>query len=119
MPLYEYICDDCHQRTEILQKMGDAPATVCPNCGGKLRKQISAPAFQFKGSGWYLTDYANRSTGESATARSEEKGKDAGAPGTTGPAADGSTSSESKKSEAPVAAPATAEKKSTPAKSGD
>ena len=67
MPLYEYVCEDCHQHTEILQKMGDAPATVCPNCGGKLRKQISAPAFQFKGSGWYLTDYANRSTGDSAT----------------------------------------------------
>ena len=71
MPIYEYLCDSCHERTELLQKLGDAPATVCPSCGGALRKLVSAPAFQFKGSGWYLTDYAKKSF-EQSTATVEK-----------------------------------------------
>ncbi len=65
MPLYEYLCDSCSQRTEVLQKVDEPPLAVCPNCGGALKKLLSAPAFQFKGSGWYVTDYAAKGGGES------------------------------------------------------
>jgi putative FmdB family regulatory protein len=58
MPLYEYLCESCGRRSEVLQRLTEAPLTVCPHCGGNLKKLVSAPAFQFKGSGWYVTDYA-------------------------------------------------------------
>ena len=58
MPLYEYTCTACGRRLERLQRVHDAPLTECPHCGGELKKLISAPALQFKGSGWYVTDYA-------------------------------------------------------------
>jgi len=61
MPLYEYECQSCHRRVEKIQKFSDPPLEVCPHCGGRLEKLISSPAFQFKGSGWYVTDYARRS----------------------------------------------------------
>ena len=74
MPLYEYLCEACQERTEVLQKMGEPALTICPRCGGSLRKLFSAPSFQFKGSGWYLTDYAKRSaTGEGGSAKTDEK----------------------------------------------
>ena len=60
MPIYEYECQSCGRRTEMLQRMADPPLTVCENCGGELKKLISSPAFQFKGSGWYVTDYAGK-----------------------------------------------------------
>ncbi len=63
MPLYEYQCTVCNERTEVLQRLGEAPIEVCRACGGPLRKLISSPAFQFKGSGWYATDYAKKSGG--------------------------------------------------------
>ena len=58
MPLYEYECKECGERTEILQKMSDPPYTHCPKCGGEVKKLHSSPAIQFKGSGFYKTDYA-------------------------------------------------------------
>jgi len=58
MPLYEYGCSDCGERLEVLQKVSDAPLAMCPRCGGHMEKLLSAPALQFKGSGWYITDYA-------------------------------------------------------------
>ena len=61
MPLYEYQCTSCGQRIEVLQRLGAAPPSHCPHCGGTLEKMISAPALQFKGTGWYVTDYAKRS----------------------------------------------------------
>jgi putative FmdB family regulatory protein len=64
MPLYEYRCEACGRKTEVLQKLHEAPLTVCPDCGGVLRKQVSAPAFQFKGTGWYVTDYGRSSESE-------------------------------------------------------
>jgi putative FmdB family regulatory protein len=64
MPLYEYECRACGKRTEVLQRFSDAPPTVCPSCGGELKKLPSAPAVQFKGSGWYVTDYASKKGGE-------------------------------------------------------
>ena len=62
MPLYEYQCKKCHSLTERIQKFSDPPLTTCPHCGGELEQLLSAPAVQFKGSGWYVTDYARKSS---------------------------------------------------------
>jgi putative FmdB family regulatory protein len=62
MPLYEYQCQSCQERFERIQKFSDPPVDVCPKCGsGPVRKLLSSPAIQFKGSGWYITDYARKS----------------------------------------------------------
>ncbi len=61
MPIYEYECEDCGARLEIIQKASEPLKKKCPKCGGKLKKKISAAAIQFKGAGWYITDYAKRS----------------------------------------------------------
>ena len=58
MPLYEYACNVCDGRFERIQKFSDPLVTVCPTCGGAVRKLISSPAIQFKGAGWYVNDYA-------------------------------------------------------------
>jgi putative FmdB family regulatory protein len=71
MPLYEYQCTKCGHRFEKIQKFSDRPVTKCPECGGRVEQTISAPAVQFKGSGWYVTDYAKKS---SATASSSDSG---------------------------------------------
>jgi putative FmdB family regulatory protein len=60
MPIYEYECLACGKRTEAIQKMDDPPIAACPACGGEVKKLISSPAFQFKGSGWYVTDYGGK-----------------------------------------------------------
>ena len=61
MPLYEYECEACAHRFERIQKFSDPPADTCPTCGkGPVRKLLSSPAIQFKGSGWYVTDYARK-----------------------------------------------------------
>jgi len=76
MPLHEYACEQCGERTEILQKLFDPPYTHCPKCGGKVRKLLSSPAIQFKGSGFYKTDYAKSSAPKSessAESKSETK----------------------------------------------
>ncbi len=67
MPLYEYQCDACGHRFETIQKFSDAPLEVCPKCGGHVQKLQSAPAFQFKGTGWYITDYAKKDQGGGKT----------------------------------------------------
>ena len=64
MPLYEYQCDACGHRFEHIQKFSDPLLTVCPQCGGAIRKLVSSPAIQFKGTGWYVTDYANKGRGD-------------------------------------------------------
>ena len=71
MPVYEYRCTSCGEHTEAKQHVGDPPLSKCPRCGGALEKVISAPALRFKGSGWYVTDYARRG-------RSDASGKDEG-----------------------------------------
>lgn len=79
MPLYEYECLECGKKTELLQRFADAPLAACPHCGGGVRKLLSAPAFQFKGSGFYITDYAAKKGGSegksegSSEAKSEAK----------------------------------------------
>ena len=72
MPLYEYECKKCGHRFERIQKFSDPMIKKCPECGGKVEQMISAPAVQFKGSGWYVTDYANKS-GSGSSAKSESK----------------------------------------------
>ena len=62
MPIYEYECKKCKAHVEAFQKLSDKPLTKCRKCGGKLEKKISAPAIQFKGSGWYVTDYGGKTT---------------------------------------------------------
>lgn len=77
MPLYEYQCDACEHRFERIQKFSDPPADVCPHCGkGPVRKLLSSPAIQFKGSGWYVTDYARKSA-ESKDGKPATESKDA------------------------------------------
>jgi len=68
VPLYEYECDACGRRFEVIQKFSDAPVEVCRECGkGPVRRLLSSPAIQFKGSGWYITDYAKKSTSDATT----------------------------------------------------
>ncbi|HEX3741904.1 MAG TPA: zinc ribbon domain-containing protein [Terriglobales bacterium] len=78
MPLYEYECKKCGHRFERIQKFSDPMVKKCPECGGKVEQMISAPAVQFKGSGWYVTDYAKRSgpSSSSDSGSKSESGKD-------------------------------------------
>lgn len=77
MPIYEYECLSCGKRTEVLQRIDDAPLAACPECGSAVRKLVSTPAFQFKGSGWYVTDYAGKKGG-GMESKPESKSDDAG-----------------------------------------
>ena len=73
MPLYEYECKKCHHCFEKIQKFSDRMVKKCPDCGGPVEQMISAPAVQFKGSGWYVTDYAKKSSSQSSA---DGSGKD-------------------------------------------
>ena len=78
MPLYEYACPECGT-FERVQKFSDPILTVCPTCGGPVEKLLSAPAIQFKGTGWYVTDYAGKGKDKDKDAKGKEdgaKGKD-------------------------------------------
>ena len=72
MPIYEYQCSKCGQVEEVLQKFSDKPITKCGHCKGKLHKLISQSSFHLKGTGWYVTDYANKSK-SSATPSATDK----------------------------------------------
>jgi putative FmdB family regulatory protein len=77
MALYEYQCDDCGHRFEVIQKHSDPPIDKCPVCGKTVHKLQSAPSFHFKGSGWYVTDYARKDGAKPATdGASGEGGKE-------------------------------------------
>jgi putative FmdB family regulatory protein len=73
MPLYEYECKKCGHRFEKIQKFSDRMVKKCPECGGVVEQMISAPAVQFKGSGWYVTDYAKKSSGLSSSESRDAK----------------------------------------------
>jgi putative FmdB family regulatory protein len=74
VPLYEYQCKKCKHRFEKIQKFSDPPVKKCPECGGPVEQLLSAPAVQFKGSGWYVTDYAKKgASGSSSASSSSEK----------------------------------------------
>ena len=71
MPLYEYQCESCNNRFERIQKFSDPPIATCPVCGkGPVKKLLSSPAIQFKGSGWYITDYAKKSSSDGGSTES-------------------------------------------------
>ena len=75
MPLYEYQCKKCGHRFEKIQRFSDALVKKCPQCGGRVEQMLSAPAVQFKGSGWYVTDYPKKSSGPpSAGSESSDSG---------------------------------------------
>jgi putative FmdB family regulatory protein len=74
MPLYEYVCDACAARIEKIQKLSDPPPDPCPSCGkGPMVRQLSSPAIQFKGSGWYITDYAKKGSAPPESGAKSEK----------------------------------------------
>ena len=75
MPLYEYQCDACGHRFEKIQKFSDPLVDTCPKCGGAVQKLMSSPAIQFKGSGFYITDYAKKDHVAAAKADSDGSGK--------------------------------------------
>ncbi|HSL22643.1 MAG TPA: FmdB family zinc ribbon protein [Vicinamibacterales bacterium] len=75
MPLYEYECEACGRRFEVIQKYSDPPVEQCTTCSGKVRKLLSSPAIQFKGSGWYVTDYAKKAPASSGAADSSSASK--------------------------------------------
>ncbi len=80
MPIYEYECEQCKKRVEVLQKLSDPPLAICSSCGGKVHKIISSPSgLVFKGSGWYVTDYAKKN-GKSESSSSDSKGAEKSAP---------------------------------------
>jgi putative FmdB family regulatory protein len=78
MPIYEYGCMACGRVTEVIQALSEKPLRICPHCGGKLKKRHSAPAIHFKGTGWYVTDYAGKGkapAGEAGGAAKASEGK--------------------------------------------
>jgi len=75
MPLYEYQCSKCGRVFEVIQKFSDAPLTTHEDCGGKVDKLLSAPAFHLKGSGWYVTDYAKSGSGGESKSSSKTESK--------------------------------------------
>jgi putative FmdB family regulatory protein len=108
MPLYEYECKKCHHRFERIQKFSDPHVKKCPKCGGPIEQVISAPAVQFKGSGWYVTDYAKKSStgsassssnGDSASGKDSKSKSEDSSKSESSPKADTSKSEGAKKSE--------------------
>lgn len=78
MPLYEYQCKKCGHRFERIQKFSDAMVKKCPDCGGKVEQMISAPAVQFKGAGWYVTDYARKGSTAAGSKWNSDSKRDSG-----------------------------------------
>ena len=104
MPLYEYECDACAHRFERIQKFSDPLVDTCPKCGGVVRKLLSSPAIQFKGSGWYITDYAKRSGSVESSSSSSSSSKDESADKKSESSEKSSKSSDSSESK-PAATP--------------
>ena len=82
MPLYEYECTKCHKKTEKIESVSGPHLKKCPHCGSKVERVLAAPAIQFKGAGWYVTDYAGKKSAGSegsekaATSEKSESGKE-------------------------------------------
>lgn len=112
MPLYEYQCEVCATRFERIQKYSDPPIDACPACSGAVRKLVSSPAIQFKGSGWYITDYARK--GPSDKAGKDGGGSESGSGAAAGKESPGDTSAPPGGSKSVGDTAATS--KSTPAK---
>jgi putative FmdB family regulatory protein len=119
MPLYEYECKDCGNRFEQIQKFSDPPIKVCPRCGEpSLQKLLSSPAIQFKGTGWYITDYARAK--ESREAKDPKESKESKEPKESRESKESTVSGASKESgEAKASKPKESVSPATAGKSGD
>ena len=96
MPLYEYLCSACGHQFERIVKFSDAPLTTCPKCGKEtIEQMISAPAVQYKGSGWYVTDYASKGNKAAYAASAKSDSAPASAPASTDSSTGGSASESS------------------------
>jgi putative FmdB family regulatory protein len=106
MPLYEFECEDCKTRFERIQKFSDANPDVCPTCGkGPVRRLLSSPAIQFKGSGFYITDYAKKSSPD-ASSSSKSSAEKSGSDSKSGDGGSSGTSSSSSATPASTSTPA-------------
>lgn len=104
MPLYEYQCDACGQRFEVIQKFSDPHVDVCAACGkGPVTRLLSSPAIQFKGSGWYVTDYAQKGKSDGKSATKADAGK---SEGTDAAKSDKTSETASKSDSSPSTTPA-------------
>ena len=97
MPLYEYECEQGH-RFEKIQKFSDPPIDKCPQCGSPVRKLLSSPAIQFKGTGWYITDYAKKDSAAAGKSEKSEKTSESSSDTKTDSKPAGDTKSETKTS---------------------
>ena len=113
MPIYEYTCQKCNAHLEVMQKISDKPLGRHAGCGGRLEKEWSRTGFQFKGSGWYVTDYAGKKSG--AGDGGAKEGKEAKETKETAPVEKGDSS----KSESPAEAPKAGAEKSKGKKGKD
>src|SRR2546423_14779329 len=97
MPIYEFECRKCKDHLEVFQKMSDKPPVKCKKCGGRLEKLVSASAIQFKGSGWYVTDYAGNGRKAAEKAESDSASSDSAASKDTSPPSDDKKAEKSEK----------------------
>jgi putative FmdB family regulatory protein len=118
VPLYEYQCPKCGV-FELIRKFADEPLTACPTCGGEVQKLASAPAIQFKGTGWYITDYARKPSGDGKSQSSDSKSGEGKSDSKPGEAAKGSSGDAAKSSQdASSATPASTSKGDSKSGSG-
>ncbi len=120
MPLYEYECSACGHHYEVIRKFSDPLEDKCPKCGGAVHKVQSAPAFQFKGTGWYVTDYAKSGQGESKSETKDGRKSESKSEG-TGSKKDSATETpgKSESTTGTSASPGTATSGTSTPKSGD
>jgi putative FmdB family regulatory protein len=109
MPLYEYECNECGRRTEKIQKFSDPELTVCPHCGGRIERTLTAPAAHFKGGGWYKDLYSSAKPVSKGSSEAKS-GSDASKPSDSSASAAGSSEGSSSSSPAASPAPATSSK---------
>jgi len=110
MPLYEYQCESCGQRFEVIQKFSDPPADTCKKCGkGPVVRLQSSPAIQFKGTGWYITDYAKKGSSEATTPAAKTDASKTGSSSDTAAKSDSTKSDTSKSDSGSATAPASKE----------
>ena len=99
MPIYEYRCTRCGAQIEVIQKINDPPLKRCRDCSGPLEKLVSRSSFQLKGSGWYVTDYGRKGSGETGSGKSKDVSKSTkGSDSTPSGSSSSSSASESKTS---------------------
>ena len=114
MPIYEYECEACGHRFELIQKFSDPPIDTCPKCGQpKVRKLLSSPAIQFKGSGWYITDYARKGGEGSEPAKVPDASKTSDTKPAEKTSADKDKAAPAAASPAPASTPSSTDKSSS------